>query len=96
MTAYPERWDSSNERRLVSEILSTIKEIRSLDPKKGLEMAESGYLLECIISAAAGYEPRYADYEENRSYYDAFAGEIAHVVSSFTCINGGSKNARNL
>ncbi|KAF7548810.1 hypothetical protein G7Z17_g6804 [Cylindrodendrum hubeiense] len=83
ITTFPERWDSSNPRVLPKIMLSEVEE-RNKNAKKNEKEMDVNAVLDRILESCLAFKPYFSAYNEERSYHDAFAAEIAHVSSRVT------------
>ncbi|KAI2622398.1 hypothetical protein GGR54DRAFT_598383 [Hypoxylon sp. NC1633] len=85
VTAFPERWDSSNPRVLPKIMLASVEERNKTAKKeKMLEDMDVQGVFHSVIGSSLGFEPWFSAHSEDRSYIDAFALEISHVSSQTT------------
>lgn len=82
MTSYPERLALSNKRTLSELIRDTITRLHHTPVEGEPEYIRAQKVVEDIVEKASQFEPKFTVCARERTFNNAFAGEIAHVVSS--------------
>lgn len=81
MTSYPERLALSNRRTLPEIIRDIISRCHSSPVGSQTEYVRTQKVVEDIVEIASQFEPKFSVCARERTLNNAFAGEIAHVVS---------------
>ncbi|KAL1866292.1 hypothetical protein VTK73DRAFT_4822 [Phialemonium thermophilum] len=76
VTAFPDRWDSSNPRVLSKFMLASVQERKKEKMPKDIDVQG---VLHAVIDSCLGFEALFTAFNETRSANDAFALEIAHI-----------------
>ncbi|KAH8895417.1 hypothetical protein GQ53DRAFT_50576 [Thozetella sp. PMI_491] len=84
VTAFPDRWDSSNPRMLSNILLANVEEQNRRSKSEVFEDMDVLGIMHTVLQTSLEFKPLFTAYEEKRSYHDAFAGEIAHLSSRVT------------
>ncbi|KAH8174609.1 ankyrin repeats (3 copies) domain-containing protein [Sarocladium implicatum] len=84
VTSYPERWTLRNQRKLPDILRNHVMNSHLVISQEHTEFDRAQRIMEEIVEVASQFEPKFAICSMERTYNNAFAGEIAHVSSKVT------------
>ena len=87
VTSYPERWTLRNQRKLPDILRNHVMNSHLVISQEQTEFDRAQRIMEEIVEVASQFEPKFAICSMERTYNNAFAGEIAHVVSACCTID---------